>query len=154
MIRRLYEPLEAPDLYWLAGWLEGEGTFAGPAENSPRRLRVASGCTDRDIVARAAALMGTVVSPVRIPSNPKHKPSWGVLVTGPRAYLLMIQILPLMGERRSRKIEECLNTYEPKLPPSQSCGTLAGYKRGCRCRPCRERKHREHREYLARQDRV
>lgn len=48
------------DTIWLAGLLEGEGTFDLHRGKYPR-VRV--GMTDRDVVGRAATLMDTRVRP-------------------------------------------------------------------------------------------
>lgn len=91
------------DLLWLAGLLEGEGTFDAHRGKYPR-IRLAM--TDRDIVGRAASLMDSTVrlSLHRAP----NKPTWHTELSGDRAASVMAAILPHMGARRSQKIAEVL----------------------------------------------
>jgi hypothetical protein len=91
------------DRLWLAGLLEGEGTFDLSKGRYPR-IRLAM--TDRDVVGRAATLMDTSIrlSLKRAPSAP----TWHSEVSGPRAEAIMREILPFMGARRSQRIAEVL----------------------------------------------
>lgn len=91
------------DLIWLAGLLEGEGTFDLHRGRYPR-IRV--GMSDRDVVGRAATLMG---SSVRLSLKPAPmKAMFHAEVSGTRAADLMRALLPHMGARRSAKIAEVL----------------------------------------------
>jgi hypothetical protein len=95
------------DVLWLAGLLEGEGTFDLHRGRYPR-VRV--GMTDRDVVGRAATLIG---SGVRL--TLKRKPyasTWHAEVSGPKATAVMKAILPHMGARRSGRIAEILAHVE------------------------------------------
>lgn len=91
------------DLLWLAGLLEGEGTFDAHRGKYPR-IRLAM--TDRDIVGRAASLMDSTIrlSLHRAP----NKPTWHTELSGVRAAQIMRLLLPHMGSRRSGKIAEAL----------------------------------------------
>ncbi|WDS52057.1 LAGLIDADG endonuclease [Microbacterium phage Caron] len=91
------------DLIWLAGLLEGEGTFDAHRGRYPR-VRLCM--TDRDVVERAADLMGTSVrlSLRQAPSTP----TWNAELSGDRAAVIMEAVLPLMGARRSQRIAEVL----------------------------------------------
>jgi hypothetical protein len=91
------------DLIWLAGLLEGEGTFDLQRRRYPR-IRLAM--TDRDVVGRAATLMGTKVR-LSLRQAP-NKPTWHAEVQGPRAVSLMEALLPHMGARRSQAIATIL----------------------------------------------
>lgn len=101
------------DLIWLAGLLEGEGSFDLHRGRYPR-IRV--GMTDRDVVGRAASLMG---SRIRMSlSTVGHKATFHAEISGVRAEVIMREILPYMGARRSSKIGEVLGrrvraTVEP-----------------------------------------
>lgn len=91
------------DLIWLAGLLEGEGTFDLHRGRYPR---IRLGMTDRDIVGRAATLMD---SKIRLALHPAPmKPSWHAEISGERAAAIMRELLPFMGARRSQKIAEIL----------------------------------------------
>ncbi len=106
------------DLIWLAGLLEGEGAFDSHRGRYPRiRLQM----TDRDIVARAAALMGTSVRASL--KRPPASTTWNAEVSGERAAAIMAALLPEMGARRSRRIGDTLAAYayykghdRPSLP--------------------------------------
>lgn len=91
------------DLIWLAGLLEGEGTF-DLHKGKYARIRVSM--TDRDVVGRAAHLMDgrirMTISPVGL------KPMFHTEITGHKAEAIMRELLPFMGARRSAKIGEIL----------------------------------------------
>lgn len=93
------------DLLWLAGLLEGEGSFDAHRGRYPR-IRLAM--TDRDVVGRAASLMDTGI---RLALHPAPaKPTFHAEISGERAAEIMRAILPHMGARRSGKIAEVLGT--------------------------------------------
>lgn len=94
------------DLLWLAGLLEGEGTFDAHRGKYPR-IRLAM--TDRDIVGRAASLMDAKIR-LSLHTAPS-KPTWHTEISGQRAAEIMGQILPFMGSRRSGKIAEVLAVH-------------------------------------------
>ena len=92
------------DLLWLAGLLEGEGSFDAHRGKYPR-IRLAM--TDRDVVGRAATLMD---AKIRLSLHPAPaKPTWHTEISGERAAEIMRQILPHMGTRRSGRIAEALS---------------------------------------------
>lgn len=91
------------DLLWLAGILEGEGTFDLHRGRYPR---VRLGMTDRDVVGRAASLMDTTIR-LSLRAAPQ-KPSWHAEASGDRAASIMAAVLPHMGARRSQRIAEVL----------------------------------------------
>lgn len=87
------------DLLWLAGLLEGEGSFDLHRGKYPR---IRLGMTDRDVVGRAATLLG---GKVRLSLKPAPAQAmWHVEVSGTKAEALLRLILPHMGARRSAKI--------------------------------------------------
>ena len=92
-------------LAWLAGLLEGEGCFNAHA-SSPS-ARIALNMTDRDVVERAAKLLGGRVSLSR-PATEKHKAMWHTEIGSVAGREIMELLLPLMGERRSGRIRELL----------------------------------------------
>lgn len=103
------------DAIWLAGLLEGEGTFDAHRGKYPR-IRLAM--TDRDIVGRAATLMGS-----RIRLSLKREPAaptWHAELSGPRAAAIMAELLPYMGTRRSGRIAEVLAVYHYRTAPAAS----------------------------------
>lgn len=91
------------DLLWLAGLLEGEGTFDLHRGKYPR-VRV--GMSDRDVVGRAATLLG---ARVRLSLKPAPNAAmWHAEISGTKATEIMVAILPHMGARRSAKIAAVL----------------------------------------------
>lgn len=99
------------ELYWLTGWLEGEGSFLAPPPSDPRRPRISAHAKDRDIVERAARLCRvapTLERSERILSR-GWSPTWRLLVRGRRAISLMLAIKPALGVRRKGQIETALS---------------------------------------------
>lgn len=91
------------DVIWLAGLLEGEGTF-DLHRGKYARVRVAM--TDRDVVGRAATLLG---ARVRLSLKPApYQATWHAEVSGEKAVEVMQAVLPFMGSRRSGKIASIL----------------------------------------------
>lgn len=125
------------DAQWLAGLLEGEGSFlAGPpsARNVPR---VALEMTDRDVVVRAARLLA-VGSVHRGDRHPERgwKPAYRIALKGARAVRTMLALRPLLGEARRAQIDAALASYAPKRA---GVGRFAaGTATGC-CNPSRSR---------------
>jgi hypothetical protein len=100
------------DSIWLAGLLEGEGTFItykNQRGTGRPCARVQLGMCDRDVVERAAAIMGGTV---RVRWKDPNKPNWNeqyvTAVAGERAEATMRRIRPFMGARRGEKIDSIL----------------------------------------------
>lgn len=102
------------DTIWLAGLLEGEGSFDAHRGKYPR---IRLGMTDRDVVGRAASLMDATIR-LSLRSAPA-KPTFHTEVSGARAAQIMREILPHMGARRSGKIAEVLAVEAFKAPTSE-----------------------------------
>jgi hypothetical protein len=104
---------EECDISWLAGLLEGEGTF-GMTRRGARAYPVVSvEMTDEDIVLRAARILRA--GPVR-KRDPKYE-TWRathiVTLTGHRAAEWMRRLCGRMGKRRTLTIETALGAYHP-----------------------------------------
>ncbi len=99
------------DLVWLAGLLEGEGSFDLHRGRYPR---IRLGMTDRDVVGRAATLMGAGIrlSLRRAPLTS----TWHTEISGVRATELLRLLLPHMGARRSGKIAAILAEVTATAP--------------------------------------
>jgi len=100
------------DLCWLAGWLEGEGSFCAPPPSRPGSPRITACTRDRDIADHAAGLLG--LSPIyrRHRRNPNWSPLWQFACTGRRAERFMKAVSPLMGERRRDQIKRALGAAQ------------------------------------------
>jgi hypothetical protein len=99
------------EIAWLAGLLEGEGSFGAYASRGRRPQLVAKlKMTDADVVVKAQKLMGAP-SVRRECDTRKEQNSdcYVARVYGAKAETLMRLILPHMGTRRSQKITELLN---------------------------------------------
>lgn len=103
-------------LEWLAGLLEGEGSFM-LMKGSPC---VAVQMTDRDVVARVAEIMEVPMSEYKY--KPKGKPSYlpvfYVRIWGTHAIEWMMTLYTLMGTRRKAKIKEVIEAWKasPAMP--------------------------------------
>lgn len=103
------------ELYWLAGLLEGEGSFLFGPPSQPNRISLALQMTDEDVVRRAALMMGEQpVGCTRRNSEKGWKPLYYFRVRGKEAAAWMKLLLPLMGLRRSQRIREVLAAFVPR----------------------------------------
>lgn len=114
-MRRLYRDDLMPrvDAAWLAGLLEGEGSFfvygVGQTDGTRPCACVQVHMTDQDIIARAADLMDAQSTTVRRAKGKPHwKQTYQARVAGARAERVMRSVRPFMGDRRGAKIDEIL----------------------------------------------
>ena len=102
------------EIAWLAGLLEGEGSFS-KAKGS---VTVQLGMTDEDTVRRAAKLVGDPF----VGSHQIHR--WGKnqkinyrwTLCGDKAAAWMMTIYPLMSSRRQARIRELLSVWKATRP--------------------------------------
>lgn len=99
------------DLYWLAGLLEGEGCFCYYA--SPG---ITLGMTDKDVVEHVADLFCRHVRGPYKYGN-QRKDVYYTEIWAADAIALMKELLPFMGSRRSKKIDEIVAKWN-KAPYS------------------------------------
>lgn len=100
------------DLYWLAGLLEGEGSFMAGPPSAPNQPRISVQMTDLDVIERVAALFGVSYIHERQGSKAHHATAYTVNVRGTRAMDLMRKLKPFMGDRRQLQIEDALDSYD------------------------------------------
>lgn len=95
------------DLAYIAGILEGEGSF------TLRRKNVVVRCdmTDSDIILRLKSIVGFGHVNSRAPAKPGYKPVFMYTVSGKPAISLCNQIYKFMGNRRQSRITEILKSY-------------------------------------------
>lgn len=98
------------DLYWLAGLLEGEGTFLRPPPSEKNRICIQLQMTDEDIIQKAATLFQVAYCQCKAKKS-HHKPSFKLSVCGSKAAFWMGKLKPLMGQRRQNQIESALARY-------------------------------------------
>ncbi|CAN5263573.1 hypothetical protein BH18CHL2_BH18CHL2_09310 [soil metagenome] len=114
--------MSGAELSWLAGLLEGEGTFRGLGSN---RAIVRLAMCDLDVVQRAASLMGGHVNAYE-PRNPRHRAVFIVSAGGSRAASLMRELRALLGTRRQGQVDAVLAAYRPTRndAPPLTCAVL------------------------------
>lgn len=99
--------MDERSLLWLAGFLEGEGSFLRGTPSAPRSPRITAVTTDRDVADRVGALLGVRVHPVKSRSS-HHRQAYAIALKGHRAVALMKDLRPLMGERRQAAIDSAI----------------------------------------------
>ncbi len=103
--------MEDHDLHWLAGLLEGEGSFLKGPPSAPNQPRICCQMTDRDVIQRVAGLFEVHYINKVVPRIPIWKTSYQVLIRGIKAVELMKTLRPLMGERRQSQIDDAVASY-------------------------------------------
>ena len=104
--------MRASDRHWLAGLLEGEGSFVAGPPSRPNAPQIALQMCDEDVVERVSALLGTRYYECRA-RKLHHKVSWGVHLRGERAVHLMLKLRPLLGQRRREQIDRAIASHAP-----------------------------------------
>ena len=94
------------DTAWLAGLLEGEGSF-GYYDSTPK---VAIGMTDMDVRRKVSKMVGSRIYCDK--RSGRLRSMYVVVSSGQRAIIVMQRIFPLMGKRRARKIAWVLKSSE------------------------------------------
>jgi len=104
----LYRPvISTRDIAWTTGLLEGEGTFG----MSGRSITISVRMTDRDIIERAAEMLGGYSWGPQAPRMPHHKPQWRAQIKGPRAAAWMMTMYALLGVRRRSQVRRALDGW-------------------------------------------
>lgn len=97
------------DIAWIAGLLEGEGSFAMTSKTAGYKISL--GMTDPDVIGKAAEILGT--NKISIEERPKYNNKfYKIGIYGNLAIQWMMTIYPLMGMRRQSKIAEILNIWK------------------------------------------
>lgn len=110
------------DIAWLAGLLEGEGTFRlqsrsyykkdGKLYGPYQYPRLSVGMTDEDVIQHARQIIGTGKIYRSVDKrDTTHKPIYTLVVSTTNDVLYLCRLLlPHMGERRKQQIELVLNS--------------------------------------------
>jgi len=93
------------DIAWLAGLLEGEGCFNMSGTNGSARISL--NLTDRDIIEKAAQLLGSHINKPCIRSFPL-KTVYSTAFFSHRAAAWMMTLYPFLGERRKTAVRNTL----------------------------------------------
>ena len=91
------------DIHWLAGILEGEGTFG-----DRRRIRLKM--TDRDVVERVAKLWKRPLVVEKL--QPNRKQAYSTAIGSIDAIGWMMTLYSLLGTRRQTKIRQILADWK------------------------------------------
>lgn len=101
--------MNTKDIYWLAGLLEGEGCF-GLSGSKGGSARISLNMTDKDIVERAASLLGAEVKVVK--RYPNRKQVYRIEIFSSKAVAWMMTLYSLMGVRRKETIEKSISFWK------------------------------------------
>ena len=107
--------VKTKDIAWLAGFLEGEGSFLVRSDRKPHTPRIAFGTTDQDVGKKAAKLLGVKLNGPYI-KHQDRKPVYEVSVTGFHAASWMMTLYVLMGKRRKAAIKAALKVWRSSPP--------------------------------------
>jgi hypothetical protein len=99
-------------IHWLAGLLEGEGSFLAPPPSNPNTPAIAISMTDEDIIARVAKIFETKYHRVSARLEGAKTP-YTAHLRGKPSHDLMRSLYPLMGKRRQAQIDKALQNYTP-----------------------------------------
>jgi hypothetical protein len=121
--------MDLRDLDWLAGLLEGEGSFLAPVPSSPRCPAIRLEMCDRDVVARVARLWGRAIWRAT-PRDPVYRPSYITTIKGRPAIGLMVQLAPLLSEARRRQIRRSVRGLASTRLPERSWRPTSGWLAG------------------------
>ena len=127
----------ALDVAWVAGLMEGEGSFYVSSTGQPKLSIMMS---DKDVLERLAELFGTTARGPYGPYGRSKKQVWQVTLCNTKAASWMMTIYALMGERRKEKIKEVLDVWKRQqmVRPgrSPSCHPERDYEAKGKCKPC------------------
>ena len=100
--------------YWLAGLLEGEGSFMAGSPSRPHSPTVCMTTTDEDVIQRVSDIFGVKHCMVRDGrySDNGWKTAYVIRIKGAKAVAFMKSLRPLMGERRQQQIDKAMASYK------------------------------------------
>lgn len=101
---------EENNFHWIAGILEGEGSFMAGAPSEPNRPRIAVAMTDEDIIARVSEIVAVPYNALASRSE-DHKNVYRVMIRSAQAIEVMKRLYPLMGKRRQGQIDRVIQSY-------------------------------------------
>lgn len=140
MKRRLPELSSQVEIAWLAGILEGEGSFMmwrSKPKGSNKIYKyptIIVTMTDEDVIQRVASMFGLAchhVSMAKLPSSRKQQ--YRAVMQGEGAVDWMRALLPHMGLRRSAKMRSLMREWDERTPADvlrrESCRKAAAGRR-------------------------
>lgn len=103
--------LDEKDVCWLAGILDGEGSFCTLSAKK-RLVAICCQMTDRDSIARIAFHFRSSYKLVKRRGVPAHyKPIYATQVSGMRAIAIMRRLYPHLCERRRGQVEDTIANW-------------------------------------------
>ena len=110
----LWETADSAErIAWLAGLLEGEGTFGVTRSSRLPYPAIKVEMCDEEIVGRAGQILGAGRMYARDPKHEAWSVSYIAKIDGHRAAEWMRRLRPYMGLRRSAAIDKALAAYQP-----------------------------------------
>lgn len=103
------------EIYWLAGILEGEGSFCIARDSKypkQRRFSISVVSTDRDVIERSSTILCGYERVSGCSSNVGYKQVYQIHLTGKEAIAWMMTLYPLMSKRRKAKIKEVITEWK------------------------------------------
>ncbi len=99
------------EVAWLAGLLEGEGSFVAPPPSDPKRARILIEMVALDVIEKVSELVGLAYTQ---PNRRKEhwRQSYKVTIRGPKAVEVMRAVYPYMSIRRRAQIVRALNSVD------------------------------------------
>lgn len=97
------------DIYWAAGFLEGEGSFIARRVPGAVVREVACQQAQEEPLARLREFFGGRI--YLLSERPRRKPCWTWKVSGSRAMGVMMTLYPIMSPRRQEQIVLALSLH-------------------------------------------
>lgn len=111
------------ELVWLAGYLEGEGSFLKGTPSQPNMPWIAVVTTDEDVAKKVSAMLGVSYCIAGEKRRKSHwKRAYKIHKRGREAVAIMNHIKPMMSFRRQLQIEHAVQGYpeKPRKPGRQA----------------------------------
>lgn len=101
------------DKFWLAGLLEGEGSFMAGTPSCPNIPKVCVTTTDKDIADRVGLLLEVKAIEITDKRYKEHgwKTPFFVKITGKKAVACIKELYPILGARRKKQCDKALACY-------------------------------------------
>ena len=104
--------LSEKELCWLAGYLEGEGSFLAGSPSNPTEPGISVCSTDEDVIARVALMFGVKYWKVKGKRKSHWKEVWLTKKKGSHAVELMNILKPMMSVRWRQQIDRAIASYD------------------------------------------
>ena len=102
--------IETWEIYWAAGFIEGEGSFAAAGKYRTAPVLSVSQVNPEPLYRLKAIFGGSVNGPYHH-KNPKHEPFFRWVIGSIAGVEVMMTILPLMSEKRQQQIKRVIEVW-------------------------------------------